>query len=131
MRNKPQVVRLGILTLLLCLFSSLMLVPVKGQSQEDLKAQTDEALKVFSENIFQGLARLRELGAPAMPFVLDYVRSTDRPLIRIALLSFVSSTNGKEADEAILSLLNEKDPSLRGYAVSSVGTRKLEAVVTR
>jgi hypothetical protein len=131
MRNGPHITRLVDLILLLCLLSSLILVPVNGQSQEDMKVKTDEALKVFNKNIPQGLARLRELGAPAVPYVLDYIRTTDRPLLKIVLLSFVSSANGKEADEAILSLLNEKDPNLRGYAASSVGTRKLKAAVPR
>ena len=113
------------LLLLFFLFSSLPLFPVSGRPQADIKTETEEALELFKQSFPRGLARLRELGAPAVPFVLDYVRATDRSLIRIVLLSFVSSTNGKEADDAVLTLLNERDPRLRGYAVSSVGTRKL------
>lgn len=123
--------KLADLLLLLFLFSSLTLLPVSGRPQADIKTETEEALKLFKKSFPQGLARLRELGAPAVPFVLDYVRATDRPLIRIVLLSFVSSTNGKEADDAVLTLLNERDPRLRGYAASSVGTRKLRVAIPR
>ena len=117
--------------LLCCVLLSLMLVPLNGQPQGDIKTETEEALKLLNKNFPQGLARLRELGAPSVPFVLDYVRATGPTIRRMILLSFVSSTVGKEADDAVLTLLNEKDPDLRGYGAFSVGTRKLKDAIPR
>jgi hypothetical protein len=77
------------------------------------------------------MARLRAIGAPAVPFVLDYIREGHGSIAKIILLSFVSSTKGKEADDAVFSLLWDKYPTLRGYAASEMGARKLQAAVPR
>jgi hypothetical protein len=131
MGNRSHIPNLVTLLLMLCVFSGLTLIPRSAQSQKDIKTETEEALKIFSKSFPQGLARLRKLASPSVPFVLDYLRTNNRPLLRIVLLSFVSSVNGKEADDAVLALLNESDPNFRGYAASAVGTRKLKAAIPR
>ena len=108
-----------------------LLAKAVGNPQEDVKVKTAEALKLLSKNIPEGLAQLRALGAPAVPFVFDYIRERHDSIIKIILLPFLSSTKGKEADDAVLSLLWDKDPWLRGYAAYAVGARKLEAGVPR
>jgi hypothetical protein len=123
--------RATIYVVLVCILSPFLLAPARGNPQEDVKAKAEGALKNFNKNVPEGLAQLRALGAPAVPFILDYIREGHGPIIKIILLSFVSSTQGKEADDAVLSLLWDKDPSLRGYAVTAIGARKLKAGVPR
>ena len=78
------------------------------------------------------MAQLKELGAPAVPYVLDYVsREAYRyPLIKMLLLqNFVSLMRGDEADAALIKLLSDKQPELRGYAASELGVRKVSSAV--
>jgi hypothetical protein len=123
--------KVAIYVVLVCILSPFLSAQAEGNPQEDVKAKAEEALKNFNKNVPENMARLRALGAPAVPLVIDYIREGHGPIVKIILLSFVSSTKGKEADDAVLSLLWDKDPTLRGYAATAASARKLQAAVPR
>jgi hypothetical protein len=136
MRNKSRcrifrnIAELG---LLLCLISSLLVPPAIANPQNDVEAKVQEAVNfIRNREISRGMAQLKELGSPAVPYVLDYVsREAYRyPLIKILLLNnFVSLTKGTEADAALIKFLADRQPELRGYAATELGERKVESAV--
>lgn len=118
-------------------FLSLMLAPPAPPSfanpQTDVEAKVQEAVSfIRNREIQRGMAQLKELGSPSVPYVLDYVsREAYRyPLIKTLLLEhFVSLTRGDEADSALIKLLSDKQPELRGYAASELGKRKVKSAI--
>lgn len=117
---------------LLCLLAPPMVPGVPARWQDTIETKVQEAISLLLNNeISKGMATLKELGSPAVPFVLAYVsREHCCPLVRLRLLQgFVSSTNGQEADAALTLLLSDEQPELRGYAASELGKRKARPAI--
>jgi hypothetical protein len=133
MANKSQRIKFVVrLAALFCMLSPLP-EPTPAKIQNDVRAKAQEAINfILSRDIPRGMAPLKELGSPAVPHVLDYVsREAYRyPLIKTLLLhNFVSLTRGEEADAALIKLLDDGRPELRGFAASELGRRKVKAAV--
>jgi hypothetical protein len=52
-----------------------------------------------------------------------------RPVIKLIFLDFVSQSEGAEVEAALIELLKDKQPELRGYAVSELGKRKVSRAI--
>jgi hypothetical protein len=106
---------------------------ISAKPQDELKAKVDDAIKlIFNKEIPKGMTQLKELGSPAVPYVLDYMSRDgyQRPVIKLLLLdNFVSLTRGAEADAALIKLLSDKQPELRGYAANELGKRKVKPAI--
>ncbi len=117
----------------LCLMLAFPAVTSFANPQYDVEAKVQEAVNfILNREIPRGMAQLKELGSPAVPYVLDYMsREAYRyPLLKILLLqNFVSLTRGEEADAALIKLLSDNQPELRGYAASELGKRKVKSAI--
>lgn len=120
------------LAVLFCILSPLC-PPTSAKVQSDVEAKAQEAINfILNREIPRGMTQLKELGPPAVPYVLDYVsREAYRyPLIKILLLhNFVSLAKGEEADAALIKLLADTQPELRGYAAAELGKRSIKVAV--
>lgn len=122
------------LATLLCLLACLLTPAAPAGSQDATSTKVEAAIALLRSNEIQkGMATLKEIGSPAVPYVLAYL-SRDRccSLIRLILMGgFVSRTKGPEADTALIALLSDEQPELRGYAASELGDRKVRRAIPR
>ncbi len=126
---KREIVLLALVWLLISIVSTDVLAQCPGETK--LKVET-AINSIYVEKSFAPMSRqLREIGSPAAPCVLDYVRREgyQRPIIKLVLLSFVSESEGTEVESALIEMLKDKQPELRGYAVNELGKRKVKRAV--
>lgn len=110
---------IGVIALFHSVSSGVQAVP-----QDDLRYRINEIIrnKDYSE--------LKELGPPAVPYVLELLESNSNfNGHQLALFFFVMQTHGKKSDEALVRLLHHPSCYLRGLAAQQVGFRKIKAAV--
>ena len=110
--------------ILLCLAN----IDISAQCKEIDREKVKSAINsIFANKTLSKVsASLRDIGTPAVPCVLEYMSRDGykRPVIKIILLDFVSKSEGAVAEDALIALLKDQQPELRGYAVFELGSEK-------
>ena len=112
--------------LILCVLTTIHSVgfDVQAVPQDDLRYRINEIVR--SEDY----PELKNLGPPAVPYVLELLESRSNfEGHQLALFFFIMQTNGRESDEALVRLLRHPSHYLRGLAAMCVGARKIRKAV--
>lgn len=101
--------------------------------QDETRAKVAEAVSLMLKDRPLAVSRLRALGEPAIPYVVEILKSENKPVVpvRLALLNFIAETKGSESDSALIALLSDNEPSFRGFAAVVLGERKLKPAVPK
>ncbi len=100
--------------------------------QGDIEPKVAEAIVLFRNGQIQkAIAQFREIGDPAVPAARELLQTDvgSRGMPQLLLSGFIASTEGEGANVALVELLSDSSPYLRGVAASSIGKRKLKAAV--
>jgi HEAT repeat protein len=103
-------------------------------AQSDAEAKIAVAVALFrSGEVQKAVADFRNIGDPAVPAALELLRADVgwRGMPQVLLSGFIASTTGARADAALIELLSNDSPYLRGFAAASVGKRRLKASVPK
>jgi hypothetical protein len=102
------------------------------RTQGDTESKISEAVALFHNGqIPKAIAQLRIIGDPAVPAALELLRTDvgSHGATQFLLSGFIASVDGNRANVALLELLSDSSPYLRGLAASSLGRRKLKSAV--
>ena len=116
------------------IFAGHLSVFAASPAQRDMEAKIAEAVALFrSGEVQKAVAHFRNIGDPAVPAALELLQSDvgSRGLPQLLLSGFIASTDGARADAALIELLSNGSPYVRGFAAASVGKRKLKASVPK
>jgi hypothetical protein len=106
---------------------------IYAQCHGETKSKVESIINsIFTDKTLANVSRqFREIGSPAVPCVLEYMSRDGykRPVIKLIFLDFVSQSEGAEVEAALIELLKDKQPELRGYAVSELGKRKVSRAI--
>lgn len=100
-------------------------------AQDDLSAQVSKVVGLFSSSPTLGREQLKKLGPAAFPYLLCIIRD-DRELGTIKktlLIDAIARDETEKADSALVELLAESDPYVRGLAISYLGRRRYRPAV--
>jgi HEAT repeat protein len=104
------------------------------RTQTDTDAKISQAIALFNDREIQkALVLLRSIGDPAVPAAVQLLHTDigSHGAPQLLLSGFIASVEGSRANAALLELLTDSSPYLRGVAASTVGKRKLKAAVPR
>jgi hypothetical protein len=106
---------------------------VYAQCRDDTRSKVEAIINnIFAEKTLNNVTQqFREIGPAAVPCVLEYMSRDGykRPAIRIIFLNFVSKSEGVEVEAALMKLLKDTRPELRGYAASELGRRRVFSAI--
>ncbi len=118
--------------LLICMFLISMCTALTCAPQDNLQAKVIQAVDLpFPQQAENTRRQLTALGAPAIPFIVDVIRSNTslNPVKKIFLIGIVANMKGEQSTTALVNFLSDSDPHVRGVAASYLGTRKFKAAV--
>jgi len=100
------------------------------ERQDDVQSHVNEVILLLEGRKYkEAEAKLRVLGAPAIPLVLPIVRKEERSPASSIILHFIVSIESGEAESAVIELLSNESAYLRGFTISylrSFGARKVQ-----
>lgn len=102
------------------------------EPQDDLRAKVSLAVsRPFPKEAEASRKQLEALGAPAIPLIVEVVRSGTNltPIKKAFLIDVIASMSGQQPDSALIGLLADGDPHVRGMAASYLGKQRLKAAV--
>ena len=104
---------------------------VEARWQDETRAKVAEAVNLLRTDRLLAVSRLRALGALAVPFLVEVLKSMDQPVVpvRLILLNFIAETKGGESDAALIELSSDSEPYIRGFAAVAPGERKVGAAI--
>jgi hypothetical protein len=99
--------------------------------QDDLGAQVMQAVSLFPSAPQAARKQLRELGPSAFPYVLQMIRDDGGlgTIKKTFLIDVIARSRTEQSASALIELLTDRDPYVRGLAVSYLGKRKYGAAI--
>jgi HEAT repeat protein len=102
------------------------------EPQGDLRVEVMGAVgRPFPKEAEASRKQLLALGTPAIPFLVEIIRAGDdlTPIKKAFLIDVIGNIKGQQSDSALISLLTDADPLVRGLAASHIGRQKIKAAI--
>lgn len=102
------------------------------EPQDDLQAKVSQAIsRPFPKEAEASRKQLLALGTPAIPFIAEAVRSSEylTPIKKVFLIDVMAGIKGQQLGPALVSLLVDDDPLVRGQAAAHLGKQRLKAAI--
>lgn len=99
--------------------------------QDELKAKVSEAAGLFPKEAETSRKQLISFGENGIPFIAEIIQSDVNlnPIKKAFLMDVIASIPGEKSEGALIALLSDLDPYVRGLAISYISNRKLRAAI--
>jgi hypothetical protein len=110
----------------------LCLSPNAFGGQDDLSAQVSKAVGLFSSSPTLARKELKELGPSAFPYLLRIIREDPGlgTIKKTLLIDAIARDETEKGASALVELLAESDPYVRGLAISYLGKRRYRPAIS-
>lgn len=100
--------------------------------QDDLSAQVSKAVGLFSSSPTLARKELKELGPSAFPYLLRIIREDPGlgTIKKTLLIDAIARDETEKGASALVELLAESDPYVRGLAISYLGKRRYRPAIS-
>lgn len=119
---------------LICLLTLSICSAASREPQDDVKTQVQESIDLpFPKDAHKSRKELEELGAPAIPYILAVVESDSKmnPIKKTFLIDIIASFRNKSSVSALIDLLSNNDPYVRGVATTRLGKKRSRAALPK
>ncbi len=123
--------------LILCFAFALLLqftvLALGVRAQNDLRSQVSDAVRLFPKDAKTSRNHLILFGEPAVPLIVEIIQSDKNldPIKKSFLVDVIATLHGEKSNEALISLLADGDPYVRGLVASYVSKRKLQTALPK
>lgn len=121
--------------LILCFAFALLLqfsvLALGVRAQNNLRSQVSDAVRLFPKDAKTSRNQLISFGDPAVPLIVEIIQSDTNldPIKKSFLVDVIATLHGEKSSEALISLLADGDPYVRGLVASYVSKRKLQTAI--
>jgi hypothetical protein len=120
------------LTRFIVLSAFLFFLPLVGTGQNTLQEKVLQAINLpFPDKAVSTRSQLTELGPAAAPYIVEAIRSRDdlHAIRKTFLIDTLAGMCGTEIEDALLRLLSDNDPYVRGLTTTYLAKRKLTSSI--
>jgi hypothetical protein len=120
------------LTRFVVLSAMLFSLPFVGTGQNTPRDKVLQAINLpFPDKATNTRSQLTELGPAAAPYIVEVIGSRDdlHPIRKTFLIDILAGICGTEVENALFSLLSDKDPYVRGLTTTYLAKRKLKSSI--
>jgi hypothetical protein len=118
----------------LLLFSISAAAAASYEPQDDLKTKVRKIIELpFPKDAEKSRKELRRLGAPAIPYIFTVVESDSQmnPIKKTFLIDVIASFRDESSVSALMDLLSNNDPYVRGLAATHLGEQRSRAALPK
>jgi TonB family protein len=100
-------------------------------AQNELRDEVFKAARLFPMDVATSRKQLRFFGEAAAPFIAEIIQSDHNLDLnkKAYLIGVLGNTDGERVDSALIRLLSDADPFVRGTTTSLIARRKLRAAL--